>query len=112
MDNAPCHNNIQEFFPERNFKYLPPYSPFLNPIEECSFVVEARLKNLLNHDVGNCDAQEARRQGLTLLALRENVLKTNIAVAATVATPELCSTLYEHANTFLIKCIHNEDIWS
>ena len=33
LDNAPCHSNIDQDFPEVEIKYLPPYSPFLNPIE-------------------------------------------------------------------------------
>lgn len=111
MDNAPCHNGIQALFPHRNMKYLPPYSPFLNPIEECFSVIKSRLKIMLNHDIENCNVGEARRRGMTLIALRENFLRTNIEAAVIVADPALCSTLYEHANSFLMKCLHNEDIW-
>ncbi|CEP16601.1 hypothetical protein [Parasitella parasitica] len=38
MDNAPIHkpNKVREYIEKRGFKcvYIPPYSPFLNPIEE------------------------------------------------------------------------------
>ena len=33
MDNAPVHMDMQNDFPNLEIKYLPAYSPFLNPIE-------------------------------------------------------------------------------
>ena len=33
VDNAPIHNSMPKTYPTTQFKYLPPYSPFFNPIE-------------------------------------------------------------------------------
>ena len=57
MDNAPSHNNVALSFPARQFRYLPPYSPFLNPIENCFSTIKACLKRLLNDVVGTCNLQ-------------------------------------------------------
>ena len=42
MDKALYHTSIGELFPHRKFVYLPPYSPFLNPIENCFSVLKKR----------------------------------------------------------------------
>lgn len=68
MDNAPCLNNISDIFPERVIRYLPPYSPFLNPVETCFSVIKAHLKNTLNSIVDRCDVTAARQAGTTLRA--------------------------------------------
>ncbi|XP_064100877.1 uncharacterized protein LOC135211501 [Macrobrachium nipponense] len=63
MDNAPCHNNISDIFPKRVIRYLPPYSPFLNPIETCFSVIKVLLKNTLNSIVDRSDVTVARQAG-------------------------------------------------
>ena len=47
LDNAPCHSNIDQDFPEVEIKYLPPYSPFLNPIENSFSVLKSAIKRHL-----------------------------------------------------------------
>ena len=42
LDNAPIHNGIATVYPKLNFKFLPPYSPCLNPIENCFSVFSLR----------------------------------------------------------------------
>ncbi|KAG7159526.1 putative DDE superfamily endonuclease domain-containing protein 44 [Homarus americanus] len=44
LDNSPIHNGIAAVYPELNFKFLPPYSPCLNPIENCFSVFKSYLK--------------------------------------------------------------------
>lgn len=48
MDNASIHHSqqLQKLVDDRGFKclYLPPYSPFLNPIEECWAKMKANFK--------------------------------------------------------------------
>ena len=111
MDNALCHNSLAEVFPNRDFVYLPPYSPFLNPIESCFSALKARLKQLLKDVVDIYNHQYARRQGITLQELRRRLLQTNLNIAVLVVTPDLCTACYNRADTFLLKFVHNEDIW-
>ncbi|CEP11947.1 hypothetical protein [Parasitella parasitica] len=48
MDNAPIHQheNIRKHIETRGYRciYLPPYSPELNPIEQCWFICKSKLK--------------------------------------------------------------------
>ena len=111
MDNAPCHNDVALRFPARQFRYLSPYSPFLNPIENCFATIKSCLKRLLNDVVGSCNVQQAHRNGMTLQAYRERLLTSNLEIALGVVTPQLCASLYEHSNSYLMKCINREDIW-
>ena len=98
LDNAPCHNGIAENFSNRNFKYLPPYSPFLNPIENCFSVIKARIKHLLNDVVGICNLRTAQLHGMTLIACREQILIEKLMISLQVVTPDLCHSLYVHSN--------------
>jgi hypothetical protein len=51
MDNAAFHKTdlVRNFFKDNNltFLYLPPYSPMLNPIEECFSKVKNSIRKLL-----------------------------------------------------------------
>ena len=49
MDNAPAHSRAEMMNPEiHTIQKLPPYSPFLNPIEEVFSIVKAAIKAKLN----------------------------------------------------------------
>ena len=47
MDNALIHNSMSETYPSLQFKYLSPYSPFLNAIEITFSVLKNYLKQHL-----------------------------------------------------------------
>lgn len=111
MDNAPCHNGISEVFSDRAIRYLPPHSPFLNPIENCFSAIKARLKHSLNNVVERCDAAAARRAGTSLRAYRERLLIQCMEASLETVTPQLTSSDYTHSNTYLRKCVSKEDIW-
>ena len=66
LDNAPCHRGIQGHFPDNEIKFLPPWSPFLNPIENCFSTLKTHLKHRLNDITNTCTAAAARRAGRTL----------------------------------------------
>ena len=48
IDNARCHSNIMTPNPNHILKYLPPYSPQLNPIELRFSFWKAVVKSRLN----------------------------------------------------------------
>ena len=48
LDNARCHSNITTPNPNHILKYLPPYSPQLNPIELRFSFWKAVVKSRLN----------------------------------------------------------------
>lgn len=41
MDNASCHRDAAQSLTSHEMRYLPPHSPFLNPIEKCFGVLKA-----------------------------------------------------------------------
>ena len=49
MDNAPVHNGAA--CEDAEVKYLPPYSPFLNPVENCFSVFKLKLREVLREEI-------------------------------------------------------------
>lgn len=111
MDNAPIHNGIQGYFPHLQVKYLPAYSPFLNPIENCFSVFKSHLKHYLNDCISHCTSAEARRQGIPLCELRENLLKQGVEVCLPNVNRDIVLQNYNHVTHYIMKCITREDIY-
>ncbi|EIE80620.1 hypothetical protein RO3G_05325 [Rhizopus delemar RA 99-880] len=94
MDNAPIHKpeKITEEVSKRGYRiiYLPPYSPFLNPIEE----FWAKVKTLV------------RRSPMTD---RDNLV-ARIREAAEQVTHEDCQGWIRHAESFFERCLNKEEL--
>ena len=94
MDNAPIHQSdrVSAVIIKRGFKplYLPPYSPFLNPIEEFWAKVKARVRRspLDDHDS----------------------LAPRIRDAALHVTPQDCEGWIRHSITFFDRCLAKEKL--
>ncbi|KAG7176702.1 putative DDE superfamily endonuclease domain-containing protein 70 [Homarus americanus] len=112
LDNAPIHNGIAAVYPELNFKFLPPYSPCLNPIENCFSVFKSYLKQYLHREAPRCNAAHARQEGVTLNALRENISQVGVEFALPSVTEHVVSQNYNHVNTYLVQCIERRDIFN
>ena len=68
-DGAPAHRNPQNPGPNTKLKKLPPYSPFLNIVEQAISCLKAAIKaDILRPDLqaGMNDRDEARDRGLAL----------------------------------------------
>ncbi|KAG7163774.1 putative DDE superfamily endonuclease domain-containing protein 10 [Homarus americanus] len=112
LDNAPIHNGIAAVYPELNFKFLPPHSPCLNPIENCFSVFKSYLKQYLHREAPRCNAAHARQERVTLNALRENILQVGVEFALPSVTEHVASQNYNHVNTYLVQCIERRDIFN
>ena len=111
MDNAPCHN-IQFNHQDHKIKYLPPYSPFLNPIENCFSVLKADLKQRLNILQEKVDSQrEANQAGMCMIAWREHILSREIMNSIEKITQTIVSKNYEKSNSYLDQCMAQIDIF-
>ena len=110
MDNAPVHNGVQEIYPDIQVKYLPPYSPFLNPIENCFSVFKSYVKQFVNEESSNCTTERARAMGTTQVALRERALRGAIQFAMPRVTKEIVADNYRNSNSYLGRCFDREDI--
>ena len=111
MDNAPCHKNCESQY---EVKFLPAYSPFLNPIESAFSCWKAAVKRglALPHVQQNVnDRNAAAAAGHSLLSWRRQIL-TNIGQEAlTEITPEKCSAWHRHCITYLPRCQDLIDIF-
>ena len=89
MDNVPFHRSIdvQEIVSRRghNLVFLPPYSPFLNPIEE----MFNQLKSLI----------------IEAKSTTEDELYANVEGASSKITAENCRKYYEHMESYMSKCM-------
>lgn len=93
MDNVRFHHSNPEFYDEYDYeiRYLPRYSPFLNPCEE----VFSKIKSLVRKDGplnGTIDLKE--RMQIASNSITENDLKG----------------YFQHCESFLGKCHTNQDI--
>lgn len=96
MDNAPIHtaNIIKNYFKEETrhrVHYLPPYSPFLNPIEECF----SKLKGLVRRKPG----------------LNAKELVTHIGECSKEIVRDNCKGWVDHSISFFKKCREEEEIY-
>jgi transposase len=92
MDNCRIHHSdfVIEAINKRGYKplLLPPYSPFLNPIEECW----AKVKT------------NTRRNQLS----KVDQLTPRIAAACATVTAEDCQGWIRHSKTFWDRCLSKE----
>ena len=96
MDNAPIHTpaKIRDLVENRGYKclYLPPYSPFLNPIEEFWWKIKAGV----------------RRNALTA----DDILSDRICEAVQTVTRAECKAWIHHAASFFPRCKReNINLW-
>lgn len=93
MDNAAFHKTdlVRNFFKENSlaYLYLPPYSPMLNPIEECFSKVKNLIKKLLY-------------DGRDLLVAVEE--------AFNAITSANCCAWFGHTKQFFPQCINEQPI--
>lgn len=94
MDNVPFHKKqeIKDFITEsgHNYVYLPPYSPFLNPIEN----MFSKWKN---------GVKKRKSQS-------EDELYENIHAAAGDISNEDCQNYFLHMQKYIIRCLRKEII--
>ena len=72
-DGAPAHNNPAIPGPNSELKKLPPYSPFLNIVEQAISALKADIRRPEQQEQMN-NREEARRQGIALGNFRTQLL--------------------------------------
>jgi transposase len=116
-DNYRVHHahRVKEFFQayqsRLSIHFLPPYSPFLNPIEECFAVFKCSLKqNLAEIRRRFDDHLEAQRRQITLTEYRIDLLKEAGNLSLPSITPGKCFAAYNHSLSYIPKCLNYQDI--
>lgn len=100
MDNASIHFGEQpkKFFAENEDRFevwpLPPYSPFLNPCEECFAWWKINFCHLI-------------REGGPVAAM---TLDEKIAMIGQKLSKEMAMRWFDHSTSFWIRCIQSEPI--
>lgn len=101
MDNCSIHKNIQIDNNEHSVHFLPPYSPFLNPIEAAFSAFKAEVKSRWNAPGFHGGYTYPERRA-ALMAMLSDCLQ--------VITPGKIRAFYRHSSSYLAKCIQKLDI--
>ena len=114
-DNARPH--VRAELPPGNdnieLKRLPPYSPFLNPVEMAHSCFKAGIKRLLRQPEWQArvgDHQAAARQGLNMQAWRARLLLEAAQQNVDEITHDKCQRWFHHTQTYLPRCMAMEEI--
>ena len=110
-NGAPAHHNPDNPGPNIELKKLPPYSPFLNIVEQAISSLKAAIKA----DISRPEIQremnkrdEARRQGIPLGHYRTQLLMEALQRNAGTITVAKCTQCF--MQTYFPRCINREEI--
>lgn len=111
MDNLAAHHKTLPPIENHTMHYLSPYSPFLNPVEECFSVLKASIKRLLAAKQNEFDDQlNANAAGLNMSQWRLRILRQVVTVAMEDVTVEKCRKFFRHMLTFLPASVRKDNI--
>jgi len=112
LDNARCHSNVTLPNTNHHLKYLPPYTPQLNPIELCFSIWKSDVKNVLTATETQArlsNFQQAADAQVSMTTWRGQILKEIGQTSLTTITPHKVLRCYNHIMPFLYKAQHEED---
>lgn len=104
LDNAPCHRRSSSVAinPNHSLRFLPPYSPFLNIMENAWSCWKAALKRQL---------ADIRVQLLQLPFPEQLSTLTQLAQQnIDVITADKCAAWYRKTTTYIPRCLNRADI--
>lgn len=109
LDNAPCHKRTSEVSlpPNHAVKYLPPYSPMFNPIEEYFSSFKAAVKRHLQERKSAIFHRPVDR---SVTAHRFNMLKEAANEVKNTISSYHCANFDRHQMTFIPKAIAKENL--
>ena len=112
-DGEPAHRNPAIPGPNSELRKLPPYSPFLNIVEQAVSALKAAIKADISRpeiQVQMNDRAEGRRQGLALGNYRTQLLLQALQRNIGTITVAKCGQWFRFMQTYLPRCINNEAI--
>ena len=109
-DGAPAYNNPVIPGPNSELKKLPPYSPFLNIVEQAISALKADIGRPEQQEQMN-NREEARRQGIALGNFRyfQLLLHTMQRNIGTI-TAAKCGQWYRLMQTYIPRCLNRFSI--
>ena len=112
-NGAPAHNNPAIRGPNTELKKLPPYSPFLNIVEEAKRSLKAAIKADINRPETQKqmnNREEARRHGIALGNYRTQLLQQALQRNSGTITAAKCGQWFRFMQTYLPRCLNSEAI--
>lgn len=112
FDNCRSHLNMSTTYASHTIRFLPPYSPYLNPIELTFSVFKSHVKmHLSNIHVPIVNRAAATARNMTLANYGYTVLEEAVeyAVEKTYSTAYVDSC-HRHTYSFLNRCLEGEPI--
>ena len=109
-DGAPAHRNPAIPRPNSELRKLPPYSPFLNIVEQAVIALKAAIKADISRPEIQVqmmnDCAEARRQGLALGNYRTQLLLQALQRNIGTITVAKCGQWFRFMQMYLPRCIN------
>ena len=112
-DGAPAHRNAVSPRDSIRLIKLPPYSPFLNIVEQAISALKAAIKvgiSLPYIQAEMDDCLEARQQGIQLGEYRHQILVAASESNIGAITVQKCAARYRFMQTYLPRCLNREII--
>ena len=113
LDNAPIHRpaDAAGVFEGglRRHRFLPPYSQFLNPIEEAFNTLKMAIKHELRMRRAEILAIQSLPWGQKSVRRRQ-ILREALVPSIPEVTLNKCSAFYGHMLTFYVPCLAMQDI--
>ena len=100
-DNASIHNRTLTTSSLHNIIHLPPYSPFLNPIETVFSVVKSKMRTILTNSPGILTSSESEKL---------NIMRQNMDVLMHDEAFQNLSPYYRHIRKYFPESIEKLDI--
>ena len=113
FDGARAHLNASTMLDGHDFRFLPPYSPFINPAERAGSALKAAVKQrvqtpAIQREVA--DRHLAQAAGVTMDQHRMAVLKREVEASMDVITQHKCIQWCNHNLTYFQRCLQRDDI--
>lgn len=114
FDNASSHERIPGFpRADQSHKHLPPYSPFLNPVENAISCLKAEIKRQLaipeNRNRFD-DPARANEQGVPMQQYRLQCLEELARNSLGEITVVKCQNWYNHTFSYIPRCLAGEEL--
>ena len=106
-------NNFTSFVYKFMLKMLPPYSPFLNIVEQAISSLKAAIKGDVSRTEIQArmdDREEARRLGIPLGEMRTRLLLNALQRCIGVITAAKAYQWFRFMQTYLPRCLIGEEI--
>ena len=113
FDGAPAHRRPEQPRDNANLCILPPYSPFLNIVQQAISCLKASIKAYISRPAMQerfADRNEARNAHLPLGEYRKQSLVEAVERNIGSITIAKCAAWFRHMQTYTPRCLPRENI--